>query len=110
VTSSSVILTSEGRRAAESGRARKLRLLARLSQREFAQALEVTPAAIARWEAGERLPRDVNAERLALLLREIEAALASTDPSESATPAVAGDVAPRRSSNGKSYPTASTAT
>ena len=71
---SDMVLRSEGRLAVASGRARKVRLAARLSQREFASALDVTAAAVSRWEAGNRVPRGESAERLGELLRELERA------------------------------------
>jgi transcriptional regulator with XRE-family HTH domain len=82
---------AEGRAAIRSGRLRELRERLGLSQRELARALDVDESAVSRWEAGERVPREAAAERLAALLRVLE-----VDPSESATPALAGVEASRR--------------
>lgn len=67
-----LLLRSEGRLAVESGRAREIRLRARLSQEELGSAVGVSAACVCRWEAGERLPRGRTAERLAGLLRLLE--------------------------------------
>lgn len=45
------------RRICTSGEARKRRLAAQLSLREVADACGVDPAAIQKWETGQRLPR-----------------------------------------------------
>lgn len=66
---------SEGRAAAQDGRIRVIRTQARLSQSELAAALGVTTATVSRWEAGTRRPRSAAAERLARLLRELDATL-----------------------------------
>ena len=73
-----VVLRSEGRASVSSGRLRRVRTAANLSQVELGRALGLTAAAVQRWEAGERMPRGGSAERLALLLREIEQALERT--------------------------------
>jgi DNA-binding transcriptional regulator YiaG len=45
------------RELAASGRARELRLAARLSQTEIADACGVAPSLVSRWESGRRRPR-----------------------------------------------------
>ena len=75
-----VVLRSEGRHAVSSGRLRRVRTAANLSQVELGRALGITAAAVQRWEAGERMPRGASAERLALLLRELEQYTRSDDP------------------------------
>jgi DNA-binding transcriptional regulator YiaG len=75
-----VVLRSEGRQAVSSGRLRRIRTAANLSQVELGRALGLTAAAVQRWEAGERMPRGGSAERLAVLLREIETALNEAVP------------------------------
>jgi transcriptional regulator with XRE-family HTH domain len=51
-----------------SGQAREIRVAARLSQSEIAEACGVVPSAVSRWEAGERLPRGRAAHAYARLL------------------------------------------
>lgn len=77
------VLRAEGRRAVESGRLQAVRESAHLSRRELAQALEVTPTAVTLWEAGKRTPRGDAAERLALLLGQLED---TVTPQKSASP------------------------
>lgn len=43
-----------------------------LSQREIAQAVGTTPAAVAGWESGRRMPRGRAALRYAALLADLE--------------------------------------
>jgi transcriptional regulator with XRE-family HTH domain len=89
---------SEARAALREGRFRDLREPHGLSQRELARALDVDESAVSRWESGARVPREEAAERISALLRALD------DPSESATPAVAGEVAPRdQPSDGRRY-------
>ena len=58
------------RRATEDGLGRTLRLSARITQREAARALEVSQAALSRYESGERVPREAIAARYGALLRQ----------------------------------------
>ncbi len=65
-------LLIEAREACRSGRGERLRVAADLTKSEVARAVGVTPAAIARWETGERQPRGDGACAYALLLRDLE--------------------------------------
>jgi DNA-binding transcriptional regulator YiaG len=51
----------------------QIRELARLSRRELACQVAVSPASVSRWEDGSQVPRGDAAERVALLLRDLEA-------------------------------------
>ena len=51
-----------------SGRARQIREKAGLTQSEVARAIDVSQAAIAKWETGKRTPTGNVAERYAALL------------------------------------------
>jgi DNA-binding transcriptional regulator YiaG len=55
-----------------SGRARQIRELARVGQSELARDLDVTQAAVAKWEAGERYPRGDLAAAYLRRLRALE--------------------------------------
>jgi transcriptional regulator with XRE-family HTH domain len=59
------------RRLARSGGARVIREGAGFSASEIARELGVSPAAVSRWERGERVPREAAAERWAALLRRL---------------------------------------
>lgn len=61
----------EIREAAATGRARALRLAARLSQGEVAAELGCSRAAVSRWERGRRLPRGRVAGRYLRLLETL---------------------------------------
>jgi predicted transcriptional regulator len=61
------------RRLARSGGARAIRESAGLSASEVARELGVSPAAVSRWERGERAPRADLAEEWAALLRRLAA-------------------------------------
>lgn len=70
---SEIVAISSGRRAASDGALRRARVEAGLSQAELARALDVTPAAVSRWESGARRPRSTVARRLSAVLRALEA-------------------------------------
>lgn len=57
------------RRLLRSGEAKFIRLEAGLTQGELARLLDVTPGAVSRWEAGDRIPRGEVALRYRELLR-----------------------------------------
>ncbi|MGW3024520.1 helix-turn-helix domain-containing protein [Streptomyces sp. NPDC001221] len=59
---------SEVRRMLASGQARERRLNLRMSLREVATALDLTPAAVSRWESGRTQPRAGAALKLADIL------------------------------------------
>jgi transcriptional regulator with XRE-family HTH domain len=59
------------RRLARNGGARAIREGAGLSASETARIVGVSPAAISRWERGERTPRSEKAECWAQLLRRL---------------------------------------
>ena len=52
-------------------RVRPIRLRSGLTQAEMATEIEVSPSAIAQWEAGRRVPRGKAALRYAALLQEL---------------------------------------
>jgi transcriptional regulator with XRE-family HTH domain len=54
---------------------RALRLEARVTLAEVAEAIDVSVGALSRWETGKRQPRGVAAERYAALLARLEAEL-----------------------------------
>jgi DNA-binding transcriptional regulator YiaG len=56
-----------------SGEARQIRERAGLSAVALARQLDVSPAAVTRWEQGTRYPRGANATRYARLLRRLAA-------------------------------------
>jgi transcriptional regulator with XRE-family HTH domain len=64
-------LLIEVRAAVHSGQAARVRELAGLSQLEIAELVGVTPAAISRWEAGERRPTGERAVTYGRVLRQI---------------------------------------
>lgn len=51
-----LILLSRARALARSGEARALREAAGLSSNEIAEACDVAPLSVRRWESGERVP------------------------------------------------------
>jgi DNA-binding transcriptional regulator YiaG len=65
-------LIAEARELLASGRATEMRKVARLSQGEVALFCGVDPAAVSRWESGQRSPRGAAAIRFARLMRELE--------------------------------------
>jgi transcriptional regulator with XRE-family HTH domain len=66
------LLLVEGRSAGPSGRSQRIREAARFSQADLAKLASVSPAAISRWEAGERIPREDEAVAYAKALRRLE--------------------------------------
>lgn len=64
-------LLIEAREACRSGRARRLRVAAGLSQSELARACDVSEGAIHRWETGTRRPTGKRAIAYGRVLREI---------------------------------------
>lgn len=72
VTDQNTELIVEGRAAGPSGRARRIRQAARFNQSDMARLVGVTPAAVNRWEAGERVPRESEAIAFAKALRRLE--------------------------------------
>jgi DNA-binding transcriptional regulator YiaG len=66
-------LVIEGRAAASTGRGRRLRTSARISQREFARFVGVSQVSIHRWERGDHLPTGARAVAYARALREVAA-------------------------------------
>jgi transcriptional regulator with XRE-family HTH domain len=71
MTDSELELLVEGRAAARSGRGARLREAAGLSQAQLAELAGVTPAAVSRWEAGERRPTGRRAIAYAQALRRV---------------------------------------
>jgi transcriptional regulator with XRE-family HTH domain len=61
------------RRLARNGSARIIREGAGLSASEIARELGVSPAAVSRWERGQRVPRGIVAEQSAQILRKLNA-------------------------------------
>lgn len=59
------------RRIAKTGAARALRESAGFSASELARELNVSPAAVCRWERGLRVPGPKDAERWALVLKRM---------------------------------------
>ena len=60
------------REALATGRARAVRLRARLSASEVARAVGIGPSTFSRWESGEKRPTGAPALELARLLRELD--------------------------------------
>lgn len=71
MTKAELTLLIEARAAVKSGRAARVRELAGLSQADVAQLVGVTPAAISRWESGERRPTGDPAVAYGRALRRI---------------------------------------
>lgn len=67
----SVVGLSRVRELVTSGKARQIRIEARLSIAEVAASLGVTPAAVSRWESRHRSPRGVAALRYLDLLERL---------------------------------------
>jgi DNA-binding transcriptional regulator YiaG len=62
------------RTAVRTGAARRVRLAAQITQPEIAADVQVSAAAISRWEAGERAPRGAAALRYLRVLERLSAA------------------------------------
>jgi transcriptional regulator with XRE-family HTH domain len=62
---------SRARQLAESGRARRIRVKARLSLRELGAAVGVGPNTVLRWERGDRVPRGDAALRYGEVLEQL---------------------------------------
>lgn len=71
MTHSELSLLIEGRTACTTGRGSRLRREAGLNQSDMARLVGVTPAAISRWETGERTPSGDCAVAYARALRKI---------------------------------------
>ena len=71
-----IALITRGKRAASDGSGRRLRLEARLPLSAIAKRCGVTPAAVLRWERGEREPQSEAAQLYASVLAEIQRELA----------------------------------
>jgi DNA-binding transcriptional regulator YiaG len=67
-----LVLRSEGRQAVAAGLVQLVRRATLLSQADLARQLGVSRTCVSLWERGLRLPRGETAERLALLLRDLE--------------------------------------
>ena len=70
----------EAREASASGRARRLRVAAGLSQAEVARMAGISQSAVHRLELGLRRPHGEVAERWARAMRELAALVAGEDP------------------------------
>jgi DNA-binding XRE family transcriptional regulator len=68
-----LVALAEVRASAANGEAKRIRERHRLTQQEIADAIGVSPSAISRWEAGDRLPRGQAAKQYAAVLRTLEA-------------------------------------
>jgi DNA-binding XRE family transcriptional regulator len=71
MTEHDVLLLSQVREDARSGRARQTRTSAGITQAELAAATGVSQTTIALWEAGRRRPRGTAALRYARVLRRL---------------------------------------
>ena len=58
----------------DNGEARQIRERAGLTSTQLARRLDVSPAAVTRWEQGIRFPRGANARRYARLLQRLASA------------------------------------
>jgi len=72
MTRRDLLLLTEARNLATSGRAGAIRERAGLSLREIADGCGASPTTVYRWERGERQPRGRPAIRWALLLHELD--------------------------------------
>lgn len=71
MTEHDVLLLSQVRAAASSGRARQARKTAGITQAELAAALGVSQTTVALWETGRRRPRGEAALKYARVLRRL---------------------------------------
>jgi transcriptional regulator with XRE-family HTH domain len=69
--SNDILAAADARRWAADGTARRIREAAKLTQAEVAEQVGVTPAAVAAWEAGRRVPSGLPARRYGELLRSL---------------------------------------
>ena len=72
VTGKQVLELTEVRRLARNGDARRIRQASGLSLSEIGTAVGVSPAAVHKWECGQRRPSGRPAIAYARLLRELE--------------------------------------
>lgn len=71
MTTQTLLALAEIRAMAVDGRARAIRMAARVSLTEVAESAGVAPATVARWEAGDRRPRGEPALRYRQVLYEL---------------------------------------
>lgn len=74
MTAKQALELMEARRLARSGDARRIRTASGLSLSEVASAISVSPAAVSRWESGQRRPYGRPALAYARLLSSIQEA------------------------------------
>jgi DNA-binding transcriptional regulator YiaG len=72
VTHDELVQLVRSRAQAKSGKARRIRELVNVSQREMAAAVGVNTSTLARWERGECVPRDAAALRWARALEQLK--------------------------------------
>jgi transcriptional regulator with XRE-family HTH domain len=65
------VIVAEARAAAASGEARRLRIAAKLTQREVGSACGVSATTVAMWETGQRVPSGVPALEYGRALRQL---------------------------------------
>jgi len=97
-TPDQLLSLTAARDLARSGRARELRLAARLSLAEMAGAVGVSAATVSRWECGQRRPHGPAALRYGALLDALERAVNDERP---ATTPGAREESAGRSRHGK---------
>jgi len=74
ISADSAVTLARLRSDVASGRAREVRLRARLSQNEVAEVVGVAQPTVAGWESGRKMPRGEHAARYADLLARLEQA------------------------------------
>lgn len=79
LTTEELLLLSEARQLAVSGRGRQIRETAGVSQSELSAAISTTVAGISKWESGQRRPTGAAAIRYARLMRELAKHLATRE-------------------------------